>query len=76
VQFVPDYWRQDCQFCYDEDDFYSEVARSAFYGLGTVQEEAEVEEVTEYATSTFEATPPSFKEKLRKFLEEQAEEAS
>jgi len=29
VQFVPDYWRQDCQFCYDEDDFYSEVVRTA-----------------------------------------------
>jgi len=34
VQFVPDYWRQDCQFCYDEDDFYSEVVRTALYGLG------------------------------------------
>ena len=36
VQFVPDYWRQDCQFCYDEDEFYSEVIRTALYGLGTV----------------------------------------
>jgi len=49
VQFVPDYWRQDCQFCYDEDDFYSEVVRTALYGLGTVQEEAEIDEVVESA---------------------------
>ena len=74
VQFVPDYWRQDCQFCYDEDDFYSEVVRTALYGLGTVQEEAEIDEVVESATSTFGATPPSFESRLREFLEERTED--
>lgn len=74
VQFVPDYWRKDCQFCYDEDEFYSEVARSALYGLGTVLEEADVEEVVEFAASTYGATPPSFEPKLREFLENQTED--
>ena len=74
VQFVPDYWRKDCQFCYDEDDFYSEVARSALYGLGTVLEEADVEEVVEFAASSYGATPLSFESKLRSFLEERAQE--
>ncbi len=32
VRFVPEYWRKDRQFCYDE--FYSTVVRSALYGLG------------------------------------------
>ena len=73
VQFVPDYWRQDCQFCYDKDDFYSEVVRTALYGLGTVQEEAKIDEVVESATSTFGATPPSFESRLREFLEERTE---
>ena len=74
MQFVPDYFRQDCQFCYDEDDFYSEVVRTALYGMGTVREEAEIDEVVESATSTFGATPPSFESRLRKFLEERAED--
>jgi len=63
----PDYWRQDCQFCYDEDDFYSEVVRTALYGLGTVQEEAEIDEVVESATSTFGATPPSLNQDCENF---------
>ncbi|WP_058826549.1 metallophosphoesterase family protein [Haloferax sp. Q22] len=76
VQFVPDYWRNDCQFCYDEEEFYSEVVRTVLYGLGTIQEEAETDEVVESAASTFGATPPSFKSKLREFLEERTEEHS
>ena len=74
VQFVPDYWRQDCQFCYDEDDFYSEVVRTALYGLGTVEDEAEIDEVVEHAASTLGTTPRSFKAKLRDFLETRAED--
>lgn len=68
VQFVPEYWREDCQFCDDEDEFYSEVIRSALYGPGTVLEEADLEEVIEFAASTYGSTPSSFESKLREFL--------
>lgn len=70
MQFVPDYWHKDCQFCYDEEEFYSEVVRTALYGQGTILEETETDKVVESAASTFGATPPSFESKLRKFLEE------
>lgn len=53
---------------------FNRAVRTALYELGTVQEEAEIDEVVESATSTFGATPPSFESRLRKFLEERSED--
>ncbi len=33
VQFVPEFWKSDCKFDYEEEDYYEEVAESAFYAL-------------------------------------------
>lgn len=33
VQFVPEFWKSDCKFDYDDEEYYGEIAESAFYAL-------------------------------------------
>lgn len=29
IQYIPEFWREDCQFCYDESEFFEELVNSA-----------------------------------------------
>lgn len=72
VQFAPSNWRTPCTFCYDEDDFYSEILGSTLYRLERTGEDITKDALVTAGLNRHEGTgvPRDFEEKLAEFVEE------
>jgi len=72
IQFAPSHWRNACTFCYEEDDFYTEILESAQYELESSNRDVTVSNLRSVSLELYQGsgTPRDFEEKLSTHAEE------
>ena len=70
VQFTPKNWQTACKFCYDSEDFYTEIVESVEYDLETNGIPRTREYIIERAIDTYAGTgvPRRFEDELSTFV--------
>lgn len=72
VQFAPNHWRKACTFCYDDEDFYTEIIESARYELESSNRDVNVSNLCTVGAELYQGAgvPRDFEAKLSSFAEE------
>lgn len=69
VQFTPENWQKACKFCYDSEDFYTEIVESVEYDLETNGVPRTNENILKRAVDTYTpGVPRRFEDELSTFL--------
>jgi predicted phosphodiesterase len=77
VQFTPTNWRSACKFCYDSEDFYTEVVDSIKYDLEEQNISATSQNIIDLALETYgSGVPRNFEEELSTFVTDRTESNS
>jgi len=75
VQFAPTNWRTACKFCYDSEDFYTEIVDSVKYDLEKHGISASPQNIIERAVETYAGSgvPRNFESELSNFVNDSSE---
>jgi hypothetical protein len=77
VQFTPTNWRNACKFCYDSEDFYTEVVDSVEYDLEEQGIPTTSQNIVDLALETYgSGVPRNFEEELSTFVTDRTESNS
>jgi len=77
VQFTPTNWRNACKFCYDSEDFYTEVVDSVEYDLEEQGVPATSQNIVDLALETYDSgVPRNFEKELSNFVTDRTQSNS
>jgi len=77
VQFIPKNWRTACKFCYDSEDFYTEISDSVEYNLEQQGIQATPQNIVDSALEMYDSgVPRNFEEELSTFVTDGSESAT